>query len=114
MAIISYTLGEDIPRAGRGQPGAGGCPGDGGRGERGGAAGGRGPGRAGEAGAGELRPGAGPRDTIAVAATCGDNWPRVDTELGRGGGEEKKVSAKETLKESYRDQLKETFSQKCD
>ena len=53
-------------------------------------------------------------DTITVAATCGDNWPRVDTELGRGGGEEKKVSAKETLKESYRDQLKETFSQKCD
>ena len=51
-------------------------------------------------------------DTIAVAATCGDNWPRV--ELGRGGGEEKKVSAKESLKESYRDQLKETFSQKCD
>ena len=54
-------------------------------------------------------------DTIAVAATCADNWPRVGgTELGMGGGEEKKVSAKETLKESYRDQLKETFSQKCD
>ena len=52
-------------------------------------------------------------DTIAVAATCGDNWPRVGTEICMGGGEEK-VSAKETLKESYRDQLKETFSQKCD